>query len=160
MRRFVGLFRLPGEAQKIDRIIEAFAQSYCRDNPDFMKPYDDVPSEEERPPLRVPIADLAYIISFAVIMLHTDAHSREIKSENKMTVEEFVKNNQACEGGEAIPESYLSSLYERVVSEEWAVESETALARKKELLIHAHTDIYCLHRRYAHYSPRALYKYL
>jgi hypothetical protein len=33
MRNFLLLFRLPGEAQKIDRIIEHFASQYCQQNP-------------------------------------------------------------------------------------------------------------------------------
>lgn len=33
IRYFLSKFRLPGEAQKIDRIMEAFASKYCKDNP-------------------------------------------------------------------------------------------------------------------------------
>lgn len=33
LRQFLWSFRLPGEAQKIDRMMEAFAQRYCRCNP-------------------------------------------------------------------------------------------------------------------------------
>lgn len=32
-RQFLWSFRLPGEAQKIDRMMEAFAQRYCHCNP-------------------------------------------------------------------------------------------------------------------------------
>jgi len=32
-RRFLQKFRLPGEAQKIDRIMEAFAARYYKQNP-------------------------------------------------------------------------------------------------------------------------------
>lgn len=32
-RQFLWSFRLPGEAQKIDRMMEAFAQRYCLCNP-------------------------------------------------------------------------------------------------------------------------------
>ena len=35
--RFLPLRRLPGEAQKIDRIMEKFAERYCRDNPAAFK---------------------------------------------------------------------------------------------------------------------------
>jgi hypothetical protein len=50
--------RLPGEAQKIDRIVEKFAEAYCRDNPGAFA-----------------TADGAYLLSFAIIMLNTDAHN-------------------------------------------------------------------------------------
>ncbi|NWU96491.1 CYH1 protein, partial [Upupa epops] len=33
LRQFLWSFRLPGEAQKIDRMMEAFAQRYCQCNP-------------------------------------------------------------------------------------------------------------------------------
>lgn len=33
LRQFLWSFRLPGEAQKIDRMMEAFARRYCRCNP-------------------------------------------------------------------------------------------------------------------------------
>ena len=33
LRQFLWSFRLPGEAQKIDRMMEAFALRYCRCNP-------------------------------------------------------------------------------------------------------------------------------
>jgi len=32
-RQFLWSFRLPGEAQKIDRMMECFAQRYCELNP-------------------------------------------------------------------------------------------------------------------------------
>ncbi len=33
LRAFLGSFQLPGEAQKIDRMMESFAQRYCECNP-------------------------------------------------------------------------------------------------------------------------------
>lgn len=33
LRQLLADFRLPGEAQKIDRIMEKFAERYCKDNP-------------------------------------------------------------------------------------------------------------------------------
>ena len=33
MRNFLSSFRLPGEAQKIDRIMERFAIHFCEQNP-------------------------------------------------------------------------------------------------------------------------------
>ena len=34
LRQFLWSFRLPGEAQKIDRMMESFAKRYCEVNPD------------------------------------------------------------------------------------------------------------------------------
>ena len=37
IRDFLWSFRLPGEAQKIDRMMEAFATQYCQCNPNEFK---------------------------------------------------------------------------------------------------------------------------
>ncbi|KFM27432.1 Brefeldin A-inhibited guanine nucleotide-exchange protein 2 [Auxenochlorella protothecoides] len=58
LRQLLVDFRLPGEAQKIDRIMEAFAARYCACNPNAF-----------------PTTDGAYLLSFAIIMLNTDAHN-------------------------------------------------------------------------------------
>ena len=50
-------FRLPGESQKIDRLMEKFADRYCENNPDAFSN-----------------ADTAYTLAFSVIMLNTDLH--------------------------------------------------------------------------------------
>lgn len=37
LRRYQAHFRLPGEAQKIERLVEAFARRYCVCNTDFVQ---------------------------------------------------------------------------------------------------------------------------
>jgi Sec7-like guanine-nucleotide exchange factor len=71
VRYYLNKFRLPGEAQKIDRIMEKFAKKYVSDKP----------KEFEHP-------DAAYVLAFAVIMLNTDLHNANIKPEKKMRKEE------------------------------------------------------------------------
>jgi len=60
-----------GEAQKIDRIMERFAERYCKDNPDVFQ-----------------TSDGAYLLSFALIMLNTDAHNP--MADKKLILEDFV----------------------------------------------------------------------
>ena len=60
-----------GEAQKIDRIMEKFAERYCRDNPGAFR-----------------TADGAYLLAFALIMLNTDAHNPQ--ADKKLALEDFV----------------------------------------------------------------------
>jgi Sec7-like guanine-nucleotide exchange factor len=55
LRRVIALVKLPGEAQKIDRIIEAFAGHFCSCNPGAI---DHV--------------DTAQILAFSLVMLNTD----------------------------------------------------------------------------------------
>lgn len=62
LRFFLEGFRLPGEAQKIDRIMETFGEKFCRCNPRVFAS-----------------SDVAYVLAYAVIMLNTDAHSSQVK---------------------------------------------------------------------------------
>lgn len=62
IRFFLRGFRLPGEAQKIDRIMEKFAEHYWKCNPDSFTS-----------------ADTAYVLAYSVIMLNTDSHNNMVK---------------------------------------------------------------------------------
>lgn len=96
LRSFLAIFRLPGEAQKIDRMMENFANKYCEDNPD-----------------KFANADCAFVLCFALIMLQTDLHNPGIK--NKMTKDDFVRNNRGINDGAHLPREYLESLYDSMV---------------------------------------------
>ena len=63
IRAFLNGFRLPGEAHKIDRIMEKFAERYCRCNTQAFTS-----------------ADTAYVLAYSVIMLNTDAHNPGVKN--------------------------------------------------------------------------------
>jgi Sec7-like guanine-nucleotide exchange factor len=81
LRAYLQKFRLPGEAQQIDRCMEAFARRYFDQNPDVF-----------------PDSDTAYILAFSLIMLNTDAHNPAILPEKKMTKEQFIRNNRGMWG--------------------------------------------------------------
>nr|CAD1835494.1 unnamed protein product [Ananas comosus var. bracteatus] len=95
IRAFLQGFRLPGEAQKIDRIMEKFAERYCKCNPKVFTS-----------------ADTAYVLAYSVIMLNTDAHNPMVK--NKMSPDDFIRNNRGIDDGKDLPEEYMRSLYERI----------------------------------------------
>ncbi|KAL6648463.1 hypothetical protein ACP70R_012687 [Stipagrostis hirtigluma subsp. patula] len=99
IRAFLQGFRLPGEAQKIDRIMEKFAERYCKCNP---KAFSS--------------ADTAYVLAYSVIMLNTDAHNPMVK--NKMSPEDFIRNNRGIDDGKDLPEEFMRSLYERIWKKE------------------------------------------
>lgn len=88
LRRLLSCFRLPGESQKIDRIMEKFAERYCKDNPAVFRNAGD-----------------AYILSFAIIMLNTDAHNP--MAERRLTNVDFILMNQTqVDNGEFEPVGY------------------------------------------------------
>jgi Sec7-like guanine-nucleotide exchange factor len=61
LRTFLESFKLPGEAQKIDRIINTFGKAYFKNAPDIF-------ANE----------DAAYILAYSVIMLNTDRHNSQV----------------------------------------------------------------------------------
>jgi len=101
LRLFLEGFRLPGEAQKIDRLMEKFASRYCGCNPNqgvFAS------------------ADTAYVLAFSVIMLTTDLHSPQVK--HKMTKEQYVKMNRGINDSEDLPEELLHHIYDEIAESE------------------------------------------
>ncbi|KAG0461783.1 hypothetical protein HPP92_020259 [Vanilla planifolia] len=99
MRAFFQGFRLPGVALKIDCILEKFAERYCKCNP---KTFSS--------------ADTAYVLSYSIVMLNTDAHNPMVK--NKMSADDFIRNNHGIDNEKDLPEDYLRSLYERISNNE------------------------------------------
>jgi hypothetical protein len=81
MRIFLSAFRLPGEAQQIDRILEAFSERCFRQ------------SHEGNNGI-IQNAEITYLLTFSIIMLNTDRHNPNIKAERRMTKEQFVRNNR------------------------------------------------------------------
>ncbi|KFK30178.1 hypothetical protein AALP_AA7G227800 [Arabis alpina] len=114
IRFFLRGFRLPGEAQKIDRIMEKFAEHYWKCNPASFTS-----------------ADTAYVLAYSVIMLNTDAHNNMVK--DKMTKADFVRNNRGIDDGKDLPEEYLGSLYDRVVKDEIKMNSDTLAPQSKQV---------------------------
>merc|ERR1719233_1814294 len=106
LRLFLEGFRLPGESQKIDRLMEKFASRYCSCNPTqgiFAS------------------ADTAYVLAFSVIMLTTDLHSPQVK--NKMTKEQYIKMNRGINDSEDLPPEYLSAIYDEIAQSEIKMKS-------------------------------------
>lgn len=98
LRLLLSIFHLPGEAQKIDRIMEKFADRYCECNPTIFSN-----------------ADTAYTLAYSIIMLNTDLHSTQVKV--KMTKDSFIKNNSNIHTSE-ITDDILSKIYDDILNEE------------------------------------------
>uniref|UniRef100_A0A8B9H507 Cytohesin 1 n=1 Tax=Astyanax mexicanus TaxID=7994 RepID=A0A8B9H507_ASTMX len=102
LRSFLWSFRLPGEAQKIDRMMEAFATRYCDCNRDVFQS-----------------TDTCYILSFAIIMLNTSLHNPNVK--DKTTLERFISMNRGINNGEDLPNELLTKLYESIRNEPFKI---------------------------------------
>ncbi|XP_053209714.1 brefeldin A-inhibited guanine nucleotide-exchange protein 1-like [Panonychus citri] len=127
LRLFLEGFRLPGEAQKIDRLMEKFASRYCECNPNNSL---------------FASADTAYVLAYSIIILTTDLHSAQVK--NKMTKEQYIRMNRGINDSKDLPEEYLSQIYDEIAESEikmkgdhgvkWKLNKEVTNPKKRRLL--------------------------
>jgi brefeldin A-inhibited guanine nucleotide-exchange protein len=109
LRVFLQSFRLPGEAQKIDRFMLKFAERYLKGNPQTFSS-----------------ADTAYVLAYSVVMLNTDLHNDQVK--NRMTKAEFVKNNRGIDEGKDLPKDFLEAIYDDILKNEIVMNDKKAAA--------------------------------
>uniref|UniRef100_T1G2F2 Uncharacterized protein n=1 Tax=Helobdella robusta TaxID=6412 RepID=T1G2F2_HELRO len=102
LRQFLWSFRLPGEAQKIDRMMECFAQRYCELNPQVFS-----------------CTDTCFVLSFSIIMLNTSLHNPSVKE--KMTVDRFITMNRGIDNGKDLPQELLANLYDSIKKEPFKI---------------------------------------
>ncbi|PIK56478.1 putative cytohesin-1 [Apostichopus japonicus] len=102
LRQFLWSFRLPGEAQKIDRMMECFAKRYCESNTGVFES-----------------TDTCYVLSFSVIMLNTSLHNPNVRE--KPDLERFVIMNKGINEGGDLPRDLLKSLYDSIKSEPFKI---------------------------------------
>ncbi len=96
IRLFLSYYQIPGEGQKIDRIMQKFAEKYYKDNSNSFF-----------------TADCAYYLSFATIMLQTDTHNPNVK--NKMGLQGFANMLKGVNGPKDLEISYLEDIYNQIL---------------------------------------------
>ncbi|RNA40271.1 cytohesin-1 isoform X2 [Brachionus plicatilis] len=101
LRDFLWSFRLPGEAQKIDRMMDCFSQRFCECNPGVFAN-----------------AESCYVVSFAIIMLNTNLHNPNVK--DKQTLDVFLKMCKEASKNE-IQESMLKDCYSSIKKEPFKI---------------------------------------
>ena len=131
LRALLKGFRLPGEAQKIDRVVEKFAERFCTDNPGA---FDN--------------ADAAYTLAYSVIMLNTDRHNPMVKK--KMELADFLRNNRGINGdGGDLPAEMLEEIFHDIVgneikmkddSEDWSKHSGMLTAKQRQTMWQDESD--------------------
>ncbi|KAI9357006.1 hypothetical protein DFJ73DRAFT_953328 [Zopfochytrium polystomum] len=105
LRSFLQSFRLPGEAQKIDRFMLKFAERYVQGNPTSFSS-----------------ADTAYVLAYSVIMLNTDQHNAQVKK--RMTKADFLKNNRGIDEGKNLPNEMLEAIFDEISTKEIVMKEE------------------------------------
>jgi len=106
LRQFLWSFRLPGEAMQIDRVMDAFAEHYCEQNPNIF---------EER--------DTCFILSFSIIMLNTALHNPNAKM--KISAEQFIKQNKGINSGKDLAPDMLEAIFRSIKEEPFKIPDET-----------------------------------
>ena len=109
LRIFLQKFRLPGEAQQIDRLMDAFSKEYYK--------------QQGRKSV-FKNSDAVFVLAFSTIMLNTDLHNPNIKNRKKMTRQQFIRNNRGINKGEDLPEAMLAWLYTDIREHELQVQRE------------------------------------
>lgn len=115
LRQMLTLFKLPGEAQKIDRFMKAFAERYFAQSEE--KIFED--------------SDTAYILAFSTIMLNTDLHNPQVK--NKMTLEQFINNNRGINAGNNLPPEFLTQIYKTIRDDEIKMKPQEEVSTTPEI---------------------------
>ncbi|KAF1766359.1 hypothetical protein GCK72_006316 [Caenorhabditis remanei] len=115
LRLFLEKFRLPGEAQKIDRLMMKFASRYIDCNPN-----QEIFAS----------ASAAYVLAYSIILLTTDLHNKTIK--NKITKEGYFSMNRGVNDGANFPEELLVSIFNDISKNEIKMKAgATALLRSR-----------------------------
>ncbi|XP_067928012.1 cytohesin-1-like [Watersipora subatra] len=102
LRQFLWSFRLPGEGQKIDRMMEKFAERYCELNPGIFT-----------------TTDTCYILSYAIIMLNTTLHNANVKM--KTGIDQFVSMNRGINNGGDLPRDLLEEIFDSIKKEPFKI---------------------------------------
>ncbi|KAK9459341.1 uncharacterized protein V1516DRAFT_679626 [Lipomyces oligophaga] len=99
LRELLGSFRLPGESQQIERILEKFSERYC-----------------EFEPKEVANKDAAFVLSYSMIMLNTDQHNPQVK--HRMTFDQYKTNLRDVNDKKDFSSEYLESIYAAIRTQE------------------------------------------
>ncbi|KAL1389489.1 cytohesin-2 [Phyllosticta capitalensis] len=102
LRELLNTFRLPGESQLIERIVTEFAEKYCAN----------------ATPEGIADKDAVYVLTYAIIMLNTDQHNPNLKSQKRMALEDFSRNLRGVNGGKDFDPEYLEAIYNSIKTRE------------------------------------------
>ncbi|ODV61289.1 Arf family guanine nucleotide exchange factor GEA2 [Ascoidea rubescens DSM 1968] len=121
LRIILRKFRLPGESQQIEKIVEQFAEKYVQDqnHQQINEKSSDEKNQETKPvsdEIVTPNSDTVFVLSYAIILLNTDLHSPKVKEH--MTLLQFKRNLRGTYNGGDFPEWYLEAIYNDIQSEE------------------------------------------
>jgi brefeldin A-resistance guanine nucleotide exchange factor 1 len=102
LRLLLETFRLPGESPLIERIVTSFSKKYS----------------DGSTPEGVADRDAVYVLTYAIIMLNTDQHNPNVKSQNRMSCTDFARNLRGVNNGSDFAPEYLQDIFDSIKSNE------------------------------------------
>ncbi|CDR43123.1 CYFA0S11e00474g1_1 [Cyberlindnera fabianii] len=144
LRVLLKTFRLPGESQQIERIVETFSAWYveCQGYQGKQegakeeatpKAVDDVVTKKvsaestdavlvEEEDAVEPDADSVFVLSYSIIMLNTDLYNMNVK--DHMTFESYKRNVSGTYNGKNYPDWYLQKIFNSIAEKEIVMPEE------------------------------------
>jgi brefeldin A-resistance guanine nucleotide exchange factor 1 len=102
LRQLLHSFRLPGESALIERIITNFSENYVK----MAKPEG------------ISSVDAIYVLTYAVIMLNTDQHNPNLRSDKRMQYADFAKNLRSVNDGKDFDTDYMRAIFDSIKTRE------------------------------------------
>lgn len=108
LRQILNTFRLPGESALIERIVTVFSEQYFN----------------AAQPEGIEDKDAIFVLTYAIIMLNTDQYNPNVKTANRMKLQDFARNLRGVNGGKNFNEQYLEDIYNAIKAREIVLPEE------------------------------------
>lgn len=108
LRQILNTFRLPGESALIERIVTVFSEQYFN----------------SAKPEGIADKDAIFVLTYAIIMLNTDQYNPNVKTANRMKLQDFARNLRGVNGGSNFDDQYLEDIYNAIKAREIVLPEE------------------------------------
>lgn len=113
MRAYLGAFRLPAEGQKIERIMERFAEQYYQNTLD-----SEMFGHQ----------DAVYYLAMAITMLTTSVHNPMVQAQDKLTLQSWKKLLLGQNAGKDYNDTMIDGIFARISAQEFKVLGDSPVA--------------------------------
>jgi len=105
LRKFLKAVQVPGEAQKIEKMMEVFGKRFLKCNPGFSS--------------KLKSSESIVTLAFAVMLLNTDLHTPNLKPDKKMLEKDFTNNLKGADAGQDFDSKLLKAIYKGIKKQEF-----------------------------------------
>ena len=109
MNLFMSTFRLMGESYNIYNFICAFGNKFYKDNKEI---FENNKSNKEKESIYFKSEEEVISFAYSIMILNTDLHNPNVL--NKMSVEDFIKNNKSSGLFSDMPDEYFKEIYQEI----------------------------------------------